>query len=45
VAGAGAKPDLLSKWNGKPSKKGTGFDQLASHQTIEHECVGTKKSD
>jgi hypothetical protein len=24
---------LMSKWNGKPSKKGTGFDQpLAAHQ-------------
>src|SRR5438270_9232887 len=27
------KAELLSKWNGKPSKKGTGFEQpLAPHQ-------------
>jgi hypothetical protein len=30
---------LLSKWNGKPSKKGTGFEQpLAAHPALAHRC-------
>ena len=31
---------LLSKWNGKPSKKGTGFEQpLAAAPTLAHRRV------
>jgi hypothetical protein len=38
------KAGLLSKWNGKPSKKGTGFEQpLAVHGSGEWEPASLEK--